>query len=167
MRQFFGTKPHGALAGGHNMPTTTLKEAENLGGAGKIRPVKVYDAHVAEGSFRGAGSTDALKKLESTAEQVQEGLQGSGKLGGVHGESGLAKKIVEQEPIQVGDKTSGVIEGSSSLIKNKGLLSQQAIDEGIQWVMKNTNKVDHIFKNMDHLLDPLVQKLGGQEATIF
>src|ERR1039458_2344746 len=43
--------------------------------------------------------------------------------------------------------------------------SKSSIDESVELVMTDENKLDHIFADK-HNLDPLVNKLGGEENTI-
>lgn len=45
-------------------------------------------------------------------------------------------------------------------------LSESAITRGVNYVMRNPNKINHIFNQARHNLAPLVTKLGGQENTV-
>lgn len=45
-------------------------------------------------------------------------------------------------------------------------LSESAITKGVNYVMRNPNKINHIFNQARHNLASLVTRLGGQENTV-
>ena len=45
-------------------------------------------------------------------------------------------------------------------------LSESAINRGVNYIMRNPNKINHIFNQARHNLTPLVNRLGGQENTV-
>jgi hypothetical protein len=55
-----------------------------------------------------------------------------------------------------------VAKGSTKLLTQ---FSKSTIDDAVNLVMKDPNKVRHLF-SAKHNLDPLVNKLGGQQNTV-
>ena len=87
---------------------------------------------------------------KETADTIDAGIS----IVGTAGASSLANAS------KVTTVTSGAAKGGTKLISQ---FSNSTIDDAVTYAMNN--KVTHVFGKAAHNLDPLVEKLGGQENT--